>query len=332
MATLKDVAKLACVDVSTVSRALNNASNVHPDTKAKIVEAAKQLGYRPNLLAKGLRQGKLHTIGIVVPSIKLNIFGEIVQGIDIEARSFGYGVMICNTKDDPEQEVECLSRLCNGFVDGVIIASTGRNTSLIRNIKEGGISVVQIIRAQDKTISSVVADYRHCAVEGVNHLIAKGCRQIGFINGNMEITPYKERYKGYKEAVEAAGLPEILAKSKVPRYDYYRDGYDGTNSMLEGNPGIDGIITAVDMQGLGAIRALKERRIRVPDDMKVISLTGHSIGGMLETSMSSIEMPAKAIGKKATQMIIKDIESPSDRKAVLQHIVFATSIMERETT
>lgn len=102
MATLKDVAKLANVDVSTVSRALNNTSYVHPDTRKKIYKAVEQLSYKPNLLAKGLRQGKKHSIGVVMPSINLSVFGEVVQGIETQARKLGYSIVICNTKDNPD--------------------------------------------------------------------------------------------------------------------------------------------------------------------------------------------------------------------------------------
>lgn len=104
MATLKDVAKLACVDVSTVSRALNNTSYVHPDTKARILAAVKELSYQPNVLAKGLRQGKRHTIGIVVPRLSMTVFAELIQGIDEEARYHGYSILVCTTEDDPDVE------------------------------------------------------------------------------------------------------------------------------------------------------------------------------------------------------------------------------------
>ena len=330
MATLKDVAKLACVDVSTVSRALNNTSYVHPDTRARIMEAVKQLSYQPNLLAKGLRQGKRSTLGLVVPSIKLTIFGEIAQGIEMEARKLGYGVMICNTQDEPEQEVQCLNRLRNGFVDGIIIASTGRNGRLIRDIHAGDISILQLIRSQDKNISSVVADYFSCAYQGVGYLVSKGCKSIGLINGNMELNPYFERYRGYREAMKQAGLPELVAKSKAPYYNNYNDGFQGTHYLLGQNANIDGLIAAVDMQGIGAIRALKERGIKVPDQVKVMSLTGHSIGGMLEKSMTSMEMPALDIGIKATRLIVSDIEAPADNKP--EHVTFKTSLVVRETT
>lgn len=141
MATLKDVAQKACVDVSTVSRALNNTSYVHPETKARIVAAAKELGYRPNVMAKALRQGRRHTLGVIVPRLHLTLFSEILPGIEHEAERLGYSTLISTTDDDPKREKSCLERMQNSFVDGIIITGTGRNNRLLRSIQASGIAV-----------------------------------------------------------------------------------------------------------------------------------------------------------------------------------------------
>lgn len=332
LATLKDVAKLANVDVSTVSRALNNTSYVHPETKKKIYKAVEQLSYKPNLLAKGLRQGKRHSIGVVMPSINLSVFGEVVQGIEVQARKLGYSVMICNTKDNSIVEEECLNRLRNGLVDGILIASTGQNTRLLRDIKISGISVVQIVRKQDKLFSSVVSDYYSCAYEAVKFLYQKGCRNIGFVNGALEIIPYQERYKGYRKAIKECACVEYLAESTLPQGNYFKDGYHGVLQLLQLNPNIDAIMTAVDMQGMGVIRALKEKNISIPKKVKVISLTGHSIGEMLQTTMTSMEVPSREMGEKAAKMIIEEIELGSTKGSALQHVMMEACLIERETT
>ena len=127
MATLRDVAKLANVDVSTVSRAINNSGLVHPETKARIYAAAEELSYKPNILAQGLRQGKRHTLGVVMPNLHLTIFAEVMQGIEQQAQKQGYETLICNSNGNPDTEEECLLRLRSGFIDGIIIASTGQN-------------------------------------------------------------------------------------------------------------------------------------------------------------------------------------------------------------
>lgn len=331
MATLKDVARLACVDVSTVSRALNNTSYVHPDTKERVYAAAKKLGYHPNVMAQALRQGKRHTIGVVVPRLHLAIFSEILQGIEESARKLGYATLICNTEDDPKMERDCLNRLRNGFVDGILIAGTGYNGRLVRDIKASGIAVVQIVRKQDAKISSIVADYEACGTDAVHFLYQKGCREIGLINGSLHLAPYRGRQDGYCKAVKLLGIPENLSQSgySVNSFEY---GYDCANQLLDENPELDGILAAVDVQGLGAIRALTERGLGIPGDVKLVSLTGHAVGGMLETSMTSMEMPAHEMGEKAAEMVIGEVEQPSDKKPSPQCVIYSTTLVEREST
>lgn len=331
MATLKDVARLACVDVSTVSRALNNTSYVHPDTKKRIYAAAKELGYHPNAMAQALRQGRRHTIGVVVPRLHLTIFSELLQGIEEKARQLGYSTLICNTEDRPQTEKECLDRLRNGFVDGIIIAGTGYNNRLLRDIQASGIAVMQLIRRQEKRISSIVADYEACGSDAVHFLYQKGCREIGLINGSLELAPYKGRHDGYCKAVKKLGLSENLSQSDHP-VNSFEHGYECANQLLDDVPRLDAIMAAIDIQGLGAIRALTERGIRVPGEVKVISLTGHAVGAMLETSMTSMEMPAREMGMRAAQMVIDTIHAPSGEKPSIQHLTFATVLVEREST
>lgn len=330
MATLKDVAQLACVDVSTVSRALNNTSYVHPDTKARILAAVKELSYQPNVLAQGLRQGKRHTIGVVVPRLHMTMFAEVTEGVEEKARQMGYATLICNTEDDPKIERENLNRLRNGFVDGIIVAGTGRNGRLLRDIHTTGLAVTQVVRQQDSTLSSVIADYENCGYEAAKYLASKGCREIGFINCSMKLAPYRERYNGFSRAMKELDLKETCAVSKgsIHSMEY---GYECTLDLLEQNPDLDGIMVAVDAQGIGAMRALKENGLKIPEQIKLISLTGHVMGRMLETTMSSMEVPAHEMGANAARITIEEIEAPAEQKPSPQHLVFSPSLVERES-
>ena len=153
MPTLRDVAKLACCDVSTVSRALNNNPCVHAETKKRIMAAVEKLSYRPNLLAKGLRQGKRHSVGIVVPHLHLSVFSMIAQSIEATLREAGYSAFLCSVEDNPIAERDSLNRLRNGLVDGIIIAGTGKNKNLIRDIHSSRLAITQVIRVQDNTLN-----------------------------------------------------------------------------------------------------------------------------------------------------------------------------------
>ena len=193
-------------------------------------------------------------------------------------------------------------------------------------------AVVQIVRMQDRKFSSVEADYFSCGYEAARYLAKKGCTKIAFINGSTEYTPYAERYRGYHKAMKELGLKEYQIKSGIPRGNYFKDGYQGVERIMEDMNDVDGIMVAADMQGIGVLRALKEAGKSVPDEVRVISLTGHSIGGMLETSMTSMEMPGREMGQRAADLILEDIEASKEDKPSVQHMVFGTKLMERETT
>ncbi len=330
MATLKDVAALAHVDVSTVSRALNNTSYVHPDTKARIMAAVKELSYKPNILARGLRQGKLNTIAVVIPKITFSIFSEIACGIEKEARKNGYATIMINTGNDGNIEKDSLNKLRNGFIDGIIIAATGTNKRLIRDINTE-MPVIQVIRQFDHSLSSVVVDYEDIGYESVHHLYDKGCRKIALINASMSLTPYADRYKGYKRAVTELGLEEMLTSGEalMQSTEY---GYDCTLNLLDAYNDIDAIMVANDSQGIGAMRALKERGIKVPDQVKVLSMTGVQIGNMLETSLTSFELPGEEIGSEAAAMLIRAVEASSGSKPHTQHLTLSATLFEREST
>ncbi|MDR1017484.1 MAG: LacI family transcriptional regulator [Lachnospiraceae bacterium] len=331
MATLKDVANLACVDVSTVSRALNNTSYVHPDTKERILKAVKELSYHPNIIAKSLKQGKRHTIGVVIPRLSLTVFAVIAQTIEEEARKNGYATLICNTEDDPKIEKECLNRLRSGFVDGIIIAGTGKNNRLIRDIHSTGIAITQIVRRQDPGLNSVTVNYEKCGYEATKYLYNLGCREIGLINGPMNIAPYKERYNGYSKAINELGINETTASSKIPVHSL-EYGYECAIELLDKSENLDGIMAAVDAQAIGAMRALKDNNISVPDDIHLLSLTGDRIGKMLETSMTSFEMPVSDIGINAAKTIIEEIENTTTEKSKPKNIVFLSKLVKRESS
>lgn len=331
MATLKDVAKLASVDVSTVSRALNNTSYVHPDTKERIYAAARELGYHPNAMARALRKGRGHIIGIVVPRLHLTIFSEILQGIEEEAQKQGYMTTVCVTEDDAKIEKDRLNRLRDSGVDGIVIAATGRNGRILRDIQAGGIPVVQLVRRQETDLSSVVADFEASGREAVHYLYQKGCRNIGLIAGSQHLTPYRGRYEGYRKACRELGLQEITGNSEriVNSFGY---GFESAAQLLDVNPALDAIIAAVDVQGLGAIRAAAERGLAIPEQIKIMSLTGHRVGRMLETTMTSMEMPAFQMGEAVARLVIEEIEADSKHRPAHRHISFSSTLVEREST
>ena len=176
-----------------------------------------------------------------------------------------------------------------------------------------------------------MADYQTCGYEAVKYLASRGCRRIGLINGDSGLAPYRERYQGYSRALKEFGLEEITVSVDKP-VNTFEYGYFCTESLLDQHPHLDAIMAAVDIQGIGALRALKDRQMSVPRDIRVISLTGNAIGDMLETSLTALEIPAYEIGRKAARMLIEEIEAPEGAKPPAQHLSFAATLVERESS
>ena len=227
-------------------------------------------------------------------------------------------------------EKESLNRLRNGFVDGMIVAGTGQNTRIIRDIAVE-MPVVQVIRRYDLKMSSVVVDYTDIGYQSVKFLYKQGCRKIGLINGSEKIPPYADRYRGYKQAIRELSLPEITAEreSKLREMKY---SYDCAVKLIDENMELDAILAATDAQGMGAIRALKDNGLHTPQDIRVLSMTGHRVGDMLETSLTSMELPGFEIGQKAAAMVIDSIEADDKHKPAVQHLTFSATLAEREST
>lgn len=331
MTTLKDVAKLANVDVSTVSRALNNSGYVHPQTKKRIMDAVEQLSYKPNLLVKGVKRGKRKNLCVMIPSLFLSMFGELVQLIEEKARDYEYEIVIINTNDDPDVEETSLKKVRDSYTDGMLIVSTGQNKRLIRDINSSDLPVVQLVRNQTNHLSSVDVNYFNCAHEGVHFLHKCGCERIALINGIMEIRPFAERYRGYLKAIYELDQDDLSISNDYYNMDFFKTGYNKFEELDEKYGDIDGILTANDLQAMGVLRAAKDLGYEVPEDLKILSLAGHSMGDLLETKITSMEMPLDLIANKSVELLINKINSKSDYSQV-EHVTFNTSLNIRETT
>jgi len=331
MATLKDVAKLANVDVSTVSRAINNTGHVHPATKAKIMKAVEKLSYKPNLLAQGLKKGKRNTIAVIVPRLRTSVFSEITEAIETRASAGGYATIIVTTNGDPDTEEEALQRLRVGLVDGIIIAGTGQNNRLLRDIAADGIQIVQVIRRQVDTLPSIVSDYYDNGRSSVHYLYQRGCRHIGIILGSMEIEPFHDRYKGYQKEMKKLKLPENKYASASRNDPGYTDGYEGTRQLLANDPELDGILAASDVQAIAAMRYLGEQGISVPQQVRVISMTGSRLSRILPIALTANTIPSEEIGTAAVDMLTRFIDAPEDQRPSVQHVIFQASLTQRES-
>ncbi len=210
MTNLKQVATLAGVSASTVSRVLNGKSYVNETTRQKVMEAVQKTNYRPNVLAKSLKMGRSNTICLMVPSIQNLIFPEIARGVEDVARRNGFTVVLCNTDEDAAVEKAYIEKMKTRWIDGFVVCSNIGEADHIRALRVEGFPLVLVNRFEERDIDvldTVAVDSFQAAYDAVQYLVRTGHRRIALACGREELYFYRERYRGYCQALSDAGLP-----------------------------------------------------------------------------------------------------------------------------
>ena len=307
MVSMKEVARLADVSVSTVSRVLSGNVAVSEKRKSRVTDAVRRLDYQPNELAKSLKMGNTHTIALMVPSIQNLIFPAIVRGVEDAARKAGYTVILCNTDENIEVEKRYIARLRTRFIDGFIVASMLPDSDHIRDLFKEGFPVVLTSRLYDDSMDAVGIDNEKAAYEATGYLIKTGCKRIVFAMGRSEIPLYKDRFEGYKRALKETGLP-------------YDDGLvlhetNGTGSfygllmdLIRSGMPFDGVFSSSDPKAYVLLRALHDAGLSIPQDVSVISIDNVDTSAQIEPPLSTMAQPLYEIGVLAAKKLIRQID------------------------
>ncbi|SHE40881.1 LacI family DNA-binding transcriptional regulator [Clostridium fallax] len=330
MATsIKDVAKEAGVSIATVSRVLNDIDVVNEETKKKVLDAIKKLGYRPNIVARSLKTQRTKTIGIIVPDISSQFYPEIVRGAEDVANIYDYNVMLCNSDFDMDKEKEYLRVLKEKMVDGVLYMSSALEEDTVELIDELDIKTV-LVETKDKEgkIPSVIIDNVKATYDATKHLLNKGCKKIAFIGKKRSANnACASRYEGYENALKESGL-------SVDENLIYFDrltvstGYEGVSSIVEKDNKIDGIVCASDEIAMGAINSLRDKGIRVPEDVKVIGFNNIYSASVFYPKLTTVAQPMYDMGSVAMRMLIKLINQKTLEQG---HYVLEHEIIERDS-
>ncbi len=331
MATsIKDVAREAGVSIATVSRVLNDIDVVNEDTKKKVLDAISKLGYRPNIVARSLKTQKTSTIGILIPDIASQFYPDIVRGAEDVANIYNYNIILCNSDFDIEKEKEYLKVLKEKMVDGVIYISSSLNEEILDLINELDLKTV-LVETKDKEgkFPSVSIDNVSASYEGTKYLIESGIKKLAFIGVNeTTMNAWGERYIGYKSALSEAGL------SFDKDLTYFKNltvkaGYEAIQRFTEAGKEFDGIVCASDEIAMGAIDALREKGIRVPEDVSVIGFNNNVLGGIFYPKLTTISQPSYDMGSVAVRMLIKILNK---RELENGHYVLNYELIKREST
>ncbi|MBP2032340.1 LacI family transcriptional regulator [Clostridium algifaecis] len=316
-ASIKDVAKEAGVSIATVSRVLNDVDVVNEETKRKVVEAINKLGYRPNIIARSLKTQRTKTVGIVIPDISNQFYPEIVRGAEDVANIYDYNIMLCNTDLDFEKEMEYLRVLKEKMVDGVLYMSASLEPSILELIKQLQFPMVLVETANKAgDIPSVTIDNEKAAFDGVKYLIDKGNKKIAYIGVHEdEANANALRYIGYKNALKENGI-EVNTNITYFGGLKAKDGYKGMSKILDNDDNIDSVFCCSDEVAMGAINALRDRNINVPEDVDVIGFGNIYSASIFYPKITTVAQPMYDMGSVGMRMLIKMInKQPTDSKS-----------------
>ncbi|MEM8523521.1 MAG: LacI family DNA-binding transcriptional regulator [Bacteroidota bacterium] len=310
-ATIYDIAKELAVTPSTVSRALSNHPRISTKTKEAVKVIAERLNYQHNGIAAALRSGKTHIIGVMIPTVNRSFFSSVIRGIEQVARQAGYNVMITQSNDLEEIERSNIEAMLKTQVDGVIasIARDTTNYSHYQRIISEKIPLVLFDRVTEiSNASTVVIDDYLGAYKATEHLINQGFKRIAHFGGKAHLNIYKYRKRGYQEALEANGIAfdeSLVYNSNVQ----LEDGRIGMEHLLQlANPP-DAIFAASDYSAIGAMQVLKERNIKVPDEIALVGFADESFAAFVEPQLTSVNQMSEQMGQFAAKIFLEQIKS-----------------------
>lgn len=329
-ASIKDVAREAGVSIATVSRVLNDIDVVNEDTKKKVLDAIKKLGYRPNIVARSLKTQRTKTIGILLPDISNQFYPEIVRGAEDVSNIYDYNIILCNSDLDMHKEKEYLRVLKEKMVDGVIYMSSSLSPEIMDLINELDLKTVLVeTRDKDGALPSVTINNVKASSDSTNFLINKGLKNIAFIGTEKDaMNAWGDRYVGYENAMKEAGIavnPELVYFGSIK----IKTGYEGVNKFIESKQKFDGIVCASDDIAMGAINALRDNNIDVPKDVSVVGFNDNFAASIFYPKITTISQPTYDMGSVAMRMLIKILtQKPLDEtQYVLEH-----QLVERDST
>ena len=332
-ATIHDIARKLNVTASTVSRALKDHPRISAETKSAVLKAARKLNYQPNNIAAALRNGKSNIIGIIVPMADRTFFSSIIRGIEEIANASKYQVIICQTYDTYEKEVATIDALLNSRVDGIIASHSKETVNFDHyvKVKDRGIPLVLFDRSNDDLgVSHVVVDDYLGAFKATEHLIQQGCQRIAHFTSTVKISIYRERLRGYREALLQNGLKfdEALVVASNLQLE---DGRNSMKHLLDNNIKVDGVFSASAFGILGAMQVLKESGYRVPEDVALVGFTNEPFTSFTEPSLSVVDQHSMRMGNAAAEIFLQELAS-KDKKFIPQKIVLNPELVIRQSS
>ncbi len=325
--TLKDVSRLADVSLTTVSHVVNGTRPVSEKLRARVEAAIRQIGYTPNSLARSLKLSSSRTLGLAIQDIRNPHFTEIVYALEERARERGFTLLLSDFGDDPARESDALRVFVERRVDGLIIAPTSNGAAALAWLRGRGVPAVQIDRIADPGFDYVVVSNHAATRRLVTHLCQKGHRRIAMLGGLMGLSTSRERVAGYRRALRDAGLPVdpglIVVGCSQPE-----SARIATHALLDQAAPPTAIVAGNNLKALGALRALGERNLRVPEDVALVSFDDFPWADLFRPRLTTAAQPCRALGERAVDLLLDRIRDPG---LAPRHVRLGVEIRHRES-
>ena len=331
--TIKDIARELGISPSTVSRALKDHPDISPETKREVNDLAKRLRYQPNAVALSLKHSKRFTIGVIIPETVHYFFSTVISGIEDVAYEAGYNVMICQSNERYDREVSNAQMLFSNRVDGVLV-SVAKETNTFNHLTmfpDGNVPLVFFDRSVEEIDCDkiIIDDYR-AAYIATSHLIEHGHTRLVHLAAPQNLQIGIQRKQGFIDALKAHNLPADEA-TQVLQADKFEMGCAIVESLDTSQFMPDGICAVNDLTALGAMQALKNHKLRIPEDIGLVGFSNGQYSYLTDPPLTTIDQNGYEMGKIAATLLLKRIESDEDSYIPETHLVETTLIVRNST-
>ncbi|WP_179021885.1 LacI family DNA-binding transcriptional regulator [Winogradskyella forsetii] len=334
--TIYDIAKKLNLATSTISRGLKDHHTISKKTIQKIKKTASEMGYRPNNLAASLRGNKMKTIGVLLPTVTQPFLSSLISGIEVAAQKAGYTVLIMQSHDSYEEEVNLTQSLYDNRVSGVIcsLAMETKNTDHFKRFIDNNTALVFVDRVP-KSFDTfhVVIDNYDAGYKATKHLISQGCKRIAHITAGQEFSIYYERKQGYLAALKEHNLPiedELIARVNTITYE---QATKACEKLLKLKNPPDGIFAPGDILGVSTIQTAKKLGFKIPQELAVIGFNDDPISKIIDPNLSTITHPAFKMGQTSAEIVLKNLKNSKKKNEIVKQITYLnTEVLIRESS
>lgn len=330
--TIKDVAKAAGVSPMTASRALHRPQLVAPTTRARVLSACQRLGYHPNQSARILRTKRSHQVGLIIPDLRNVFWIDVISGVEEVVTNAGFDLLIGNSNETLDRLTTQTHAMVSRQVDGLLIAPTVESVGLIQALERAGHPVVVVDRLPEGLggVHFVAIDNEAGAYKATTHLIDVGHERIGLLAGNINLDTGQQRLDGYRRALRERGLPERTQWIRTAKTNAAlvgkQVGYDSTLELIGMEDSPTAILCTSNTIAIGALLALQERNIRIPDEISLVSFGNTEWSVLVTPPLTVITQPTVELGREAARILVNHM---AGKAAQPTHIILEPELIVR---